>query len=144
MEGKQETSADIIAEFRGYAAALREALAEIRREINGYCDGCTLLDRMTEDPPDYTCLRDSLLKIERIADAALAKPPRNCDRFKSKYDSDKLHEAFVKHCNACDCPMGCIHRRDTRCMLDTRCGSILKCFAEFVLSETKGVNDEQK
>jgi hypothetical protein len=73
-----------------------------------------------------------------MAKSALSAPPRNCDRFKSEYDYDKLHEAFVKHCDSCNCPMGCIHRRDTRCMLDTRCGSILKCFAKFVLAEAKG------
>lgn len=75
--------------------------------------------------------------------AALAAPPRNCDMFKSEYDADKLHEAFVKYCNACDCPMGCIHKRDTRCMLDTRCGSILKCFAKFVLSEQQNKRRKQ-
>lgn len=95
----------------------------------------------------YDCAKDGVLTIrestfEKVMEA-LAEPPRNCDKFKSEYDADKLHEAFVEHCNACDCPMGCIHRRDTRCMLDTRCGSILKCFAKFVLSEAKGENDEQ-
>lgn len=86
-------------------------------------------------------IRDVLHAYRNIQDRvriALAKPPRNCDRFNSEYDYDKLHEAFVKHCDSCNCPMGCIHRRDTRCMLDTRCGSILKCFAKFVLAEAKG------
>ena len=64
---------------RGNVAAMRDALTEIRCELNGYCNGCTLLDRMTENPPDYTCLRDSLLEIERIVEAALAVPPRNCE-----------------------------------------------------------------
>jgi len=63
----------------GNAAAMREALVKIRRELNTYCNDCTLPDRMTEDPPDYTCLRDSLLEIERIVDAALSAPARNCD-----------------------------------------------------------------
>lgn len=65
----------------GNAAAMHEALVKIRRELNTYCNGCTLLDRMTEDPPDYTCLRDSLLEIERIVAAALSAPARNCDLF---------------------------------------------------------------
>lgn len=77
-------------------------------------------------------------EVKHIVDTILAEPLRNCDRYKSEYDYDKLHEAFVKHCDSCNCPMGCIHRRDTRCMLDTRCGSILKCFAKFVLAEAKG------
>lgn len=63
----------------GNAAAMHKALAEIRRELDSYCNGRTLLARMTEDPPDYTCLRDSLLEIERIVDSARSAPPRNCD-----------------------------------------------------------------
>lgn len=65
--------------MEGNRQKMREALVKIRRELNSYCDGCTLLDRMTEDPPDYTCLRDSLLEIERIVAAALAAPARQCD-----------------------------------------------------------------
>ena len=50
---------------------------------------------------------------------------------------DALHAAFVEHCNKCDCPMGCIHRNYMlpSAMLDTRCASILKCFARFVVRE---------
>lgn len=71
---------------------MREALLKIRRELNDYCDGCTLVDRMTEDPPDYTCLRDSLLEIECIVDAALSAPPRNCDRFA---DAEAARQAWL-------------------------------------------------
>lgn len=87
------------------------------------------------------CDHSDTAQIQYVLDKAgeaLSAPARNCDRFKSEYDYDKLHEAFVKHCDSCNCPIGCIHRRDTRCMLDTRCGSILKCFAKFVLAEAKG------
>ena len=105
----------------GNAAKMREALETISK-----CD-------ISKEEDCYT--------LYRVCEAALSAPPRNCDRFKSEYDYDKLHEAFVKHCDSCNCPMGCIHRRDTRCMLDTRCGSILKCFAKFVLAEAEG---EQK
>lgn len=49
-------------------------------------------------------------------------------------NADDLHEAFVKHCDACNPPGGCCHRKDTRGMLDTNCASILKCFARFVLA----------
>ena len=44
-----------------------------------------------------------------------------------------LHKAFVEHCNKCDCPLGCIYRRDARFLLETQCASILKCFARFVI-----------
>jgi len=52
---------------------------------------------------------------------------------------DALHAAFVEHCNKCDCPMGCIHRQynPPSAMLDTRCASILKCFARFVVNSMK-------
>ena len=50
---------------------------------------------------------------------------------------ESLHSAFVKHCNECDCPMGCILRKDTRNLLDTNCASILMCFAQFVVNHKK-------
>lgn len=112
-------------DYTGNVEKLREALG-VAREL--------LLPQCHYDIP-YS--KNCVAAVEKI-DSALAEPPRNCDRFKSEYDYDKLHEAFVKHCDSCNCPMGCIHRRDTRCMLDTRCGSILKCFAKFVLAESKG------
>ena len=65
--------------MEGNQQKMREALVKIRSELNCYCNDCTLLDRMTEDPPDYTCLRDSLLEIERIVDATLSSPPRQCE-----------------------------------------------------------------
>lgn len=65
--------------MEGNQMKMREAMVKIRRELNDYCNDCTLLDRMIEDPPDYTCLRDSILEIERIVDSALSAPPRQCD-----------------------------------------------------------------
>lgn len=59
----------------GNAAEMHDALVKIRRELNTYCNDCSFIDRMIEDPPDYTCLRDSLLEIERIVAAALSAPP---------------------------------------------------------------------
>lgn len=52
--------------------------------------------------------------------------------------ADYLHAAFVKHCDACNPPGGCCHRKDTRGMLDTNCASILKCFARFAIANKKG------
>ena len=65
--------------IEGNVQMMLDAMLKIRRELNTYCNGCTLIDRMTENPPDYTCLRDSLLEIDRIVESALSAPPRNCD-----------------------------------------------------------------
>ena len=51
----------------GDAAKLREALCESRRIASGLC-GCRLNDYWKLD------------EIVRVCDAALAAPPRNCDR----------------------------------------------------------------
>ena len=110
------------------SSKLRQAVSRLVREIE---DGM-----LVEVSSKFECDLAKTLLVD--VKSALAEPLRNCDRFKSEYDYDKLHEAFVKHCDSCNCPMGCIHRRDTGCMLDTRCGSILKCFAKFVLAEAKG------
>ena len=54
-------------------AKLREALLAIMVEIAGYChDGEPIVERLTENPPDYTLLRDSIIEISRLAKAALA------------------------------------------------------------------------
>lgn len=99
MSNECETLAEIVEAERhtpGDAAAMREALEKIRRELNVYCNGCTLLDRMTEDPPDYTCLRDSLLEIERIVAAALSAPARQCD----VGTAEEQWSRFEKMCSA--------------------------------------------
>ena len=66
--------------------AMREALLKIYREIRSYCfdygegeSHKSLVDRIVDDPPDYTSYRDSILEIDRIVESALAEPPRNCD-----------------------------------------------------------------
>ena len=76
-----------------------------------------------------------LHQIVDRARAALAAPARECDRFDDDLQADGLHEAFVKYCNDCDCPIGCIHRRKMEGLLDVRCASILNCFARFALSK---------
>lgn len=64
------------------------------------------------------------------------KPKRKCDIANAPHE---LVKAFVEHCNKCDCPMGCIHRRgEILGLLDSdswKCGNILQCFAQFALSE---------
>jgi hypothetical protein len=107
-------------ESAGNAAAMREALETVRKYAK-------------ETTPD----RVMLGVIEVWCDEALAAPARNCDKYADKFCEDMLHADFVKYCNDCDCPMGCVHRKDTRCMLDTRCASILKCFSRFVLQKAE-------
>lgn len=88
----------------GDAAALREALIKIRNEIRSYCydygageSHKSLVDRILDDPPDYTCYRDSILEIDGIVDAALAKPARNCDRFRT---SDEVSAYWAANVHA--------------------------------------------
>ena len=65
---------------------------------------------------------------------ALSEPPRVCDKYENHLEEDGLLAAFKKHCDECDCPMGCIHRRlPTRG--DSRDLPILGCFARFALSK---------
>jgi len=100
----------------GNAAAMREALAGIRHELDDYCNGRTLLARMTEDPPDYTCLRDSLLAIERIVDSALSAPPRNCDVGTANEQAERFHAFCDGHSSGiggmCDGNCPCIEDVD--------------------------------
>ena len=79
----------------------------------------------------------------QIADnkAALEAPARECDAFKSELRADDLHAAFVKYCDGCDCPMGCIHRR-LPAGQDAANLPILNCFARFVLSKKSKEGDE--
>ena len=117
----------------GNAAMLREALAAI---ISGY-EKADLCDKHYGEwchDPAIACANAPLCKAIHAARAALAEPPRECDRFADDLQADGLHEAFVKHCNDCDCPI-CIHRMEMKGLLDVRCASILTCFASFALSE---------
>ena len=56
---------------RGNTAKLREALIEIERKVNSLDENCAV------DP----------VEIRDIARAALAEPPRNCDRFADELDA---------------------------------------------------------
>ena len=88
-----------------------------------------------------------LFEIQSLAETALAKPPRNCDRFVDEKQADALHKAFTEYCNRCDCPMGCDYRKNPRFLLDTNCASIMKCFARFALpraTEQEGENNGSK
>lgn len=114
----------------------REALEKIAETVNRALsilneipDSCSH-NGLVEDVADVLCL----IKETYIPEA-LAAPPRECDRFADDLQADDLHEAFVKHCNDCDCPMGCVYRMEMKGLLDVRCASILKCFARFALSE---------
>lgn len=91
----------------------------------------------TLNPGDKCTACEGVDKLRGMVVQALSAQARNCDRYESEYDSDRLHADFVKYCNDCDCPMGCIYRKDTRNMLDLNCASILKCFARFALAAAK-------
>lgn len=74
---------------------MREVLEKVDSELKSYCsENETLDDRFYNDPPDYTCIRDSLLDINRLVKAALAAPPRNCDIG----SADEQHKRFKKQC----------------------------------------------
>ena len=106
----------------GNAAKLREALS----------DACyAMFNFLKTQNGGYEEMANALDK----AKAALAVPLRECDRFDDDLQADNLHAAFVKYCNDCDCPMGCIHRMEMKGLLNVQCASILKCFARFALSE---------
>ena len=111
-------------------AKLREAVVEMR----GLCEQIKLL---------YTDYPSEVHDIIRKANAALSAQPRECDRF-DHWQADDLHAAFVKYCNECDCPMGCVHRKGMEGLLDVRCASILGCFARFALSKASKEREVKK
>lgn len=83
----------------GNAAALRDALVKIYREVRSYCidygageSHMSLIDRIVDDPPDYTSFRDSILEIDRIVEAAFSAPARNCDKFA---DAESARQAWL-------------------------------------------------
>ncbi len=79
---------------RGDCAKLREALDESRR-IALSLGGCRL--------NDYWKLNE----IVRVCEAALAAPPRNCDRFATVDEARKAHEAICEKYGKCHngCPL---------------------------------------
>ena len=105
-----------------------EALVKIYNEVRSYCADYgagesheSLVDRTVNDPPDYTSYRDSILEIDRIVEAALAAPQRNCNvgtideqykRFKNfcrthQFISDDSEDGFppVYVCSNESCPL---------------------------------------
>ena len=105
------------------AAKLYKALKEAVICLRNGCD------------PDSCPTEEEIWNVIKECEAALAVPLRECDRFDDDLQADNLHAAFVKYCNDCDCPMGCIHRMEMKGLLNVQCASILKCFARFALSE---------
>ena len=73
---------------------------------------------------DILCAHRDLCEAKTAINAALAATSRNCD----VGTPEEQHRRFIDYCNACDCPMGCIHRKEFIGMLDTRCASMLKCY----------------
>lgn len=112
-----------MSEKHGNGAKMHEALVNISK----YAD-CAAMRQHDATTQHY------IKQIRKWAEAALAEPPRNCDRFVDEKQADALHKAFIKYCDRCDCPMGCDHRKNPRFLLDTNCASIMKCFARFALS----------
>lgn len=113
--------------------AMREALIQI--EKMAHCDLANVY-------PKYRGkFNDMIGGIERIARAALSKPPRNCD----VGTPEEQHCRFIEYCNACDCPMGCIHRKEFIGMLDARCASMLKCYIRWsqMPYAEEGAGDDQ-
>lgn len=96
----------------------REALVAVKKLFDG---------RIMFQPAIRAC--------HKQVNEALAEPLRECDRFADEKQADALHAAFIEHCNRCDCPMGCDHRKNPRFLLDGNCASIMKCFARFALSK---------
>jgi len=118
----------------GNAAALRDTVKSVAGNIRIH---------LASPSQSIEMNRKELEAMLEECERALAAPARNCDRYADKSCEDRLHADFVKYCNDCDCPMGCAHRKDTRCMLDTRCASILKCFSRFVLERAEPRKDAE-
>ena len=78
------------------AEAMREALVDAKLCLIQCLDG--------DNPPTEDDIRQEIEKIEE----SLAMPKRNCD----VGTADEQHRRFVDYCNECDCPMGCIHRKE--------------------------------
>lgn len=72
----------------GDAVKMREALKTVKR----YFDGYTV----------------NILELRRKVDAALAKPPRNCDRFATLEDAYKAHREICEEYGACN--KACVYK----------------------------------
>ncbi len=100
--------------------------------MKAICDALKKIVELTTPCEGVTSIE---LQVQAEAITALSIPPRECDMFADEKQADALHAAFIEHCNRCDCPMGCDHRKNPRFLLDGNCASILKCFARFALSK---------
>lgn len=97
--------------MEGNQMKMREALLEIAK--------------VADDWERYSPTKAGTIdRIYELANAALSEPPRNCD----VGTPEEQHRRFIDYCNTCDCPMGCIYRKEFTGMLDTRCASMLKCY----------------
>lgn len=98
--------------------AMREALSAALEQVNKVYDilsrPCVFIEEA----------RQGCREARGVLIPALAAPPRNCD----VGTEVEKHRRFIRYCNACDCPMGCIHRKQFVGMLDERCASMLKCY----------------
>ena len=93
--------------------AMREALDRIGNIAGFVAENCG-------DQQTATYMTDIISEVL----SAIAIPPRNCD----VGTVEEQHQRFIDYCNACNCPMGCIYRKEFVGMLDTRCASMLKCY----------------
>lgn len=123
----------------GCAPAMRKALVWLsetgfRSPEGGWM--CITLKRVQKD--GKPCSIEVPPYAEDVINAALAKPPRNCD----VGTVEEQHQRFIDYCNACDCPMGCIYRKEFVGMLDTRCASMLKCYIRWAQMPYKEGNAE--
>lgn len=107
------------AEPVGNAAKMREALVKIYNVIRSYCFDYgagesheSLVDRILDDPPDYTSYRDSILEIDRIVEAALSEPRRNCDVGTAEEQATRFEAYCDSHTNCAHCPL-----RGQQCVL---------------------------
>lgn len=131
-------------ETQGNAAKLREAASDLASIFD--CD-IQFLERHAKELRDTGAygggIIEHILHSIRLAKEALATPARECDKYENHLEEDGLLAAFKKHCDECDCPMGCIHRRlPTRG--DSRDLPILGCFARFALSKVSQESEVAK
>ena len=118
-EQMQKIGPDVMTQTPGNATKIRDAMEKCLSYLAG----------------ETELVEDEIIALCDVMKDALASPARECDRFADEKQADALHAAFIEYCNGCDCPMGCIHRKDPRFLLNANCASIMKCFARFALSK---------
>lgn len=100
--------------MEGNQMKIREALVAVQKKIEHLCGSFNVPNSLVA----------GRMEINGIINAAISEPPRQCD----VGTAEEQHRRFIDYCNTCDCPMGCIHRKEFTGMLDTRCASMLKCY----------------